>query len=254
MARVRTLAQAAAYIDRVGFCLLFPIKGLRLPSLWAAVKGKAPRDPSASLRASFNLVAEWDDDALRLWEWKDLLPRRRLAFSGKVFRGKKSLISLHFLPCFYRLARFGLAGNYGSADEYSHLYREGKISPEARAICQQIFRRGPQATLELRHALGWSTPRQNRRFQRALEELQRRLLIVPWGVKAETRAWESVVYQLTPRAFPRAVRAAACLSRAEARDRIAENYRRLVPNAAPADAARLFGWPAADARAAFALN
>lgn len=88
--KVRTLSQAARYIDQVGYCLLFPIKGLRLPSLWAAVKGKSSRDPSASLpsassgstlrfdRASFNLVAAWDDDALRLWEWKDLLPRRRL--------------------------------------------------------------------------------------------------------------------------------------------------------------------------------
>jgi len=247
--KVRSITQAARYIDRAGFCLLFPIKGLRLPSLWAAVKGKTPRDPSASLRASFNLVAEWDDDALRLWEWKDLLPRRRLAYSGKVFRGKNSLIAPRFLPCFYRLA-----GNYGTAEESRQLYREGKISPEARALCEEILRHGPQATLELRHALGWSSPRQNRRFKRALEELQRRLLIVHWGVKAETRAWESVVYQLTPRAFPRAVRAAQKLTAEEARRRIAENYRRLVPAAAPADAARLFGWSAAAARAAFRLD
>jgi len=232
------MAQAARYIDKVGYCLLFPIKGLRLPSLWAAVKGKTPR--------SFNLVAAWDDDALRLWDWKDELPRRRLAFSGKVFRGKKSLISLAYLPCFYRLA-----GNPGSANEYVQLYREGKISPEARAICEELFRHGPQATLALRHALGWTSPRQNRRFKRALEELQRRLLIVHWGVKAETHAWESVVYQLTPRAFPRAVRAAAKLTAEKARRRIAANFRRLVPGATPADAARLFGWTREDARAAF---
>ena len=47
---VRTIQQAAKYIDRVGFCLLFPIKGLKLPSLWAGVKGRNPRQ--------FNLVAE----------------------------------------------------------------------------------------------------------------------------------------------------------------------------------------------------
>lgn len=247
MARVRTLAQAARYIGRVGFCLLFPIKGLRLPSLWAAVKGRALVPSKAEGPKQFNLVAAWDDDALRLWEWKDELPRRRLAFSGKVFRGKKSLISLRFLPCFCCLA-----GNYGAPGEYKQLYREGKISPEARAVCEQLFRHGPQATLELRHALGFTSPRQNRRFKRALEELQRRLLIVHWGVEAETRAWESVVYQLTPRAFPRAVRAAASLSQAEARDRIAAQYRKLVPGATPADAARLFGWNLADACAAFA--
>src|SRR3970040_1154518 len=101
--KVCALTQAACYTDQVGFCLLFPIKGLRLPSLWAAVKGRAAKN--------FNLVAAWDDDALRLWEWKDELPRRRLAFSGKVFRGKKSLISLRLLPCFYHLA-----GNCGTAN------------------------------------------------------------------------------------------------------------------------------------------
>ena len=95
----------------------------------------------------------------------------------------------------------------------------------------------------MRHALGLSSQRGNVRFKKAVAELQHRLLIVHWGVKAETRAWESVVYQLTPRAFPRAVRAAARLSREEARDRIAAQYRRLVPTATARDAQRLFGWP-----------
>lgn len=93
--KVRTIKQAAAYIDQVGFCLLFPIKRLALPSLWAAVKGRSPR--------RFDLIAEWDADTERLWEWKDELPRRRLAYSGKYFRTKASLLSLKFLPCFYRL-------------------------------------------------------------------------------------------------------------------------------------------------------
>lgn len=264
---VRTIQQAARYIDQVGFCLLFPSKGLRLPSLftlmkegWAAVKGSrsfgTPRD--------FDLVASWDKDTERLWEWKDELPRRRLAYYGKYFRGKGSLISLAFLPCFYRLE-----GNYGStlahhparpersrrerqsrdgvadepdSGEYETLYREGRITADACALCQELFARGPQATLELRYALGWTTKAGNRRFQRALAELQRRLLIVHWGVAAETRAWESVVYQLTSRAFPRAMKAAAKLSPDEARQRIAAQYRKLNPAATAADFKRLFGW------------
>ena len=227
--KVRTISQAARFIDRVGFCLLFPIKGLRLPSLWAAVKGKSPRN--------FSLTADWDDDAQRLWEWKDELPRRRLAYSGGYFRGRKSLLSLAFLPCFYRLEN-----NYSAPDEYERLYREGRITADAHAVARELFRHGPQATLELRYALGWTHPRGNRRFKRALGELQQRLLIVHWGTKAETAAWESVVYQLTPRAFPRQVRAAARLSRAEARDRIAVQYRALNPAATAADFRRVFSW------------
>lgn len=236
---IRTLPQAAAYINRVGFCLLFPVKDVPLPSLWAAVKGKSPRH--------FNLVAAWDEDAERVWEWKDEFPRRRRAYYGKYFRGKASLLSLAFLPCFYRLE-----GNYGAADEFQKLYQEGKITAEAHAVCHALFQRGPQAVLEVRHGLGWTTKRGNQRFKRALEELQRRLLIVRWGTKAETRAWESSVYQLTPRAFPRAVRAAADLTPAAARRRIATQYRTLNPRATVPEAARLFGWSRADTQAAFA--
>ena len=232
--RVRTIAQAAAFINRVGFCLLFPIKGLRLPNLWAAVKGKSPRN--------FDLIAAWDADTERLWRWKDELPRRRLAYSGRYFRGRKSLLSLTFLPCFYRLE-----GNHGTADEYERLYREGGLSADAHAVSARLYKHGPQAALELRYALGWTDKRGNRRFKRALGELQQRLLIVHWGTKAETAAWESVVYELTPRAFPRAVRAALKLAPEEARRRIAGQYRRLNPAATPADFRRLFGWSSGSA-------
>lgn len=247
------MAQAAAYIERVGFCLLFPIKGVALPSLWAEVKGypetSGPREPALSGVEGFSLVAEWDDDALKLWEWKDELPRRRLAYSGRYFRGRKSLLSLRFLPCFYRLE-----GNSGVADEYDGLYREGKITADARAVCHGLSHHGPQATLELRYALGWSSPRGNARFKKAIAELQRRLLIVHWGSKAETRAWESVVYELTPRAFPAQVRAAARLTPEEARRRIATQYRKLNPQATSPQAARLFVWLRADTCAAFGLG
>ncbi len=237
--RVRTIAQAAAFIDRVGFCLLFPSKGLRLPSLWAAVKGR-PR-PGFELKAR-KILAVWDADAERLWRWKDELPRRRLAYSGRYFRGRKALLSLAFLPCFYRLEN-----NYGTADEYEQLYREGRLSADAHAVAARLYKHGPQAALELRYALGWSDQRGNRRFKRALGELQQRLLIVHWGTKAETAAWESVVYELTPRAFPRAARASLKLAPEEARRRIAVQYRRLNPAATPADFRRLFGWSSGSA-------
>jgi hypothetical protein len=226
---IKTFRQASKYIDHVGFCLLFPIKGLPLPSLWTAVKGHVPR--------IFSLVGTWDEDAERLWGWKDEFPRRRRAYYGKYFRGKASLISLAFLPCFYRLE-----GNLGATDEYEQLYRQGRITADARTVCQALFQHGPQAALELRYALGWTSKRGNRRFKRALEQLQRRLLIVRWGTKAETRAWESAVYQLTARAFPRVVKEAAKLTVDEARRRVAEQYRRLNPAATTRDLLRLFGW------------
>ena len=234
---IRTIAQAARYVDRVGFCLLFPSKKLPLPSLIEASKGRALRN--------YKPCADWSDDFMRLWRWKDELPRKQLAYYGKYFRGKGSLLSLEFLACFYCLE-----GNHGTRDDYERLYRAGKITADAHAVCAALARRGPQATLELRYGLGWESKRGNRRFKRALLELQQRLLIVHWGTKAETRAWESAVYQLTACAFPKAMRVAAKLSPDAARQRIAAQYRKHRAHAKPQEGARLFGWSRAEAQAA----
>ena len=234
---IRTIAQAARYIDRVGFCLLFPSKKLPLPSLIEASKGRALRN--------YKPCADWSGDFVHLWRWKDELPRKRLAYYGKYFRGRGVFLSLEFLAYFYCLE-----GNHGTRDEYERLYRAGKITADAHVVCTALVERGPQATLELRYGLGWEAKRGNRRFKRALLELQQRLLIVHWGTKAETRAWESAVYQLTARAFPKAVRATAKLSPDVARQRIAAQYRKHRAHAKPQEAARLFGWSRAEAQAA----
>ncbi|MFB3152885.1 MAG: hypothetical protein ACE10I_00255 [Candidatus Acidiferrales bacterium] len=237
---IRTIAQAARYIDRVGFCLLFPSKKLPLPSLIEASKGRALRN--------YKPCADWSDDFVRLWRWKDELPRKRLAYYGKYFRGRGVFLSLEFLAYFYCLE--GNPARLGAGGAFERLYREGKITADAHAVCAALVKRGPQATLELRYGLGWESKRGNRCFKRALLELQQRLLIVHWGTKAETRAWESAVYQLTARAFPKAVRAAAKLSPDAARQRIAAQYRKHRAHAKPQEVARLFGWTRAEAQAA----
>ncbi len=237
---IRTIAQAARYIDRVGFCLLFPSKKLPLPSLIEASKGRALRN--------YKPCADWSDDFVRLWKWKDELPRKRLAYYGKYFRGRGVFLSLEFLAYFYCLE--GNPARLGAGDAFEQLYRTGHITADAHAVCAALAKRGPQATLELRYGLGWESKRGNRRFKRALLELQQRLLIVHWGTKAETRAWESAVYQLTTRAFPKAVRAAAKLSPDAARQRIAVQYRKHRAHAKPQEVARLFGWSRAEAEEA----
>jgi len=238
----KNIQQAARYIARVGFCLLFPCKRLPLPSLWGWLKGR----PESCWPREFSLTGTWDADSERLWYWKDELPHRRLAYYGKCFRGRGSLIAPAFLPCFYRLAE-----NYPEISG-ERLYRVGKISADAYLIYKQLYTDGPLPVLELRHAGGFVTRRRNLRFKRALEELQRRLLIVHWGTAQETHGWESSIYELVSRAFPRVVHAAAKLSAEQARRRIAYQYWELHPQATSADLVRVFGWPRA--AAAQALN
>ena len=244
----KNIQQAARYIDRVGFCLLFPIKRLPLPSLWGWLKGR----PEAWGPREFSLVGTWDADSERLWDWKDELPRRRRAYYGKYFRGRGSLIAPTFLPCFYRLAEnypevSPLHDHEPSAEQ---LYRAGKISADAYIICKQLYNGGPLPVLELRHACGFVSPRRNLRFKRALEELQRRLLIVHWGTAQETHGWGSSVYELIWRAFPRVARTAAKLSAEEARQQIVHQYRQVRPQATSVDLVRVFGWSRAAAEQA----
>jgi len=234
----KNIEQAARYIAHVGFCLLFPIKRLPLPSLWGWLKGRR----GGWWRRDFCLVCAWDADSERLWAWKDELPRRRLAYYGKYFRGRGSLIAPAFLPYFYRLGE-----NYPEASA-ELLYRAGKISADACRIYKQLASDGALPALELRHACGFEGARRNLRFKRALEELQRRLLIVHWGTAQETHGWESNVYELVLRAFPQAVRAAAKLSAEEARLRIARHYRQLRPQATAVDLVQVFGWSRAVAQ------
>lgn len=239
MPKLRTLQQAGKTIERLGCCLLFPNKKVRLPSLIEAVKGHPLRN--------YNPCTAWDDDFLQVWKWKDELPRKRLAYYGKYFRGRGIFLSLEFLTCF-----FCLEGNPSAEDGFERLYRAGELSPEARAVCKEIAKNGPLGTLELRYALGWEAKRANDRFKRAVLELQKRLLITHWGAAAETRAWESNVYQLTERAFPKAVRAAAKLSPEKARRRIISCYRKQYPKVTPQEIARLFRWTRVQAEAALA--
>ena len=63
--RVLRVADAVKYIEATGYCMLFPVANVPLPSLYFAVTRRNPRS---------NFV--WDKYSVVLWRWKDELPRR----------------------------------------------------------------------------------------------------------------------------------------------------------------------------------
>jgi hypothetical protein len=92
--RLRTPQQAVEFVDDVGFCFLFPAKGIEMPSLWEAICGE-----------SRPLPRHHDDRELGCaWRWKDDLPSRGLVYYGKLLRKKPMLISLELLPHFSALS------------------------------------------------------------------------------------------------------------------------------------------------------
>lgn len=232
--RVLTLAEAVKYIDATGYCMLFPVGNVPLPSLYHAVTRRNPHEKMV-----------WDKYSVMVWRWKDELPRRRRAFYAKYFRGRGTFISLEQLPNFLAMREAAVA-----ATDHERFYAAGRIGADARAIWQALDEHGPLATLELRNVCRMDSKAGNARFKRAILELQRLLIAVHFGAEQETAAWASGRYELTCRAFPEAAAAAQHIPSHHARRALAAKFLEWHTNAVPAQLARLFGWPKAEAVAA----
>jgi hypothetical protein len=216
--KVATIARAAAFIDDVGFALLWPTKKQALPSLWEAGSDRARGD------AEFEF--EYDDDAAEMWEWKDEIPRRKLAWYGYFVRGNKSFLSKRLLNDLYPRA--------GDVEDY----KRAELSPLARKIANIVASSGPQSAAALREA----TDTRGSPFDRAVKELGTSLVITHFGVEEQGAGWPSAMYELTARAFkpkPTGDRVAA-----------ARTFATTMIACKPWPLARAFGWKTADARAA----
>lgn len=220
--RVATAADAVRFINAVGFCLLFPINGLPLPSLYFAC---ARRECTA-----------WDRYCLLIWKWKDELGRKRRAFYSKYFRGRGTFISIELLPHF-----LALEASACGAGEFDREYAAGRITADARTLWEALATHGPLATLELRHVCKFDTTTGNRRFKKAILQLSRLLLVVHSGAEQETDSWASNRFELTAHAFPAAVAAASKIDAAEARRALTSKYLGSHPHADPRTLTRLFG-------------
>jgi len=229
--RVKTADDAVRFIDAAGYCLLFPIKNVPLPSLYYAMARRAP--------------FTWDDYGAKLWEWKDNLPRQRRAFYSKYFRGRGTFISIKLLPHFLAMESTGL-----EAGDHGRMYAAGRISADGCAVWEALDTHGPLATLELRHACKMDSKAGNKRYKRAILELSHALVVVHFGAEQETGAWASSRFELTARAFPKETVAARRLAPESAREAVARKYLAWHRDARAQILARLFRWSKADAAAA----
>src|SRR5271156_6688388 len=136
--------------------MLFATKNIHLPSLYYAVT-----------RRTSGADWIWDKYSSMIWRWKDELPRRRMAYYGKYFRGRGTLISLEQLPNF-----LSLRGSVVRPGDSQRFYRAGRIREDARIVWEALEEHGPMATLELRNACRMETKIGNKRFKRAILDLQ----------------------------------------------------------------------------------
>lgn len=145
MAGIRTLAQARAFVKRVGICGIFAdVEG---HSLWDATD-LPDRQPGER---------GWGQKVSAVWTWKNLLPARHPdeIFYGKVKGGKAVLMSMARLR-----------------EHYPQHHRPVR---ECSAVAQRIYHAlkfDPMTTPELRRHLDMTHPPERNQFERGLKELQ----------------------------------------------------------------------------------
>lgn len=224
--RLHSIEEAVNFVQERGFVYFWPIRGITLPSLWAAVAGDRP-------------VADAHDDPGHItWAWKDALLGQRAWYYAKVLRKRGTMIAMDLLPYFYALSE-----NYGAPEEdYLTLYEQGLLTLEARTVYEALLTHGPLDTLALRKAAHLTSAESKTRFEKALSHLQADFKIVPVGV-AEVGAWHyAFIYNVTARQYPELPDLAHPIGERQARLALARAYFRSVGAARPRDVIKLFGW------------
>ncbi|HEY73386.1 MAG: hypothetical protein DRJ03_07545 [Chloroflexi bacterium] len=207
--RLRTVEDARAFVEEVGFCHFWPIKGIEMPNLFHAIAGRVRPVP----------MEHDGPDITKCWSWKDQALDKQWWYYAKLFRRRATLVSLDLLPAVYACTE-----NYGNLLDYLEEYRAGTMTAEAKWIYEALLDHGPLDTIQLRRKARLSARSAKSRFDRALVELQVGLKVVPVGV-ARTGAWNyAFYYELFQRWFPEISEQARGIKRSEARRILALQY------------------------------
>ena len=178
---VSTPGGAERFVERVGFAACMTDSRRPGPSLYVAVCARrdavmprnVQRDPEASLA----------------WQLKDQVAMRGNVYYGKLARGRAMFIAPRMIPHFH--AVWGVR----RAEEST------RLSPSARAILRVLRREWEMATKDLRDESGIAD---RAAFNRALDELQAAMIVVPSAVYYVPKF--TYVWTLAVGRFPDALR------------------------------------------------
>ena len=159
---------------------------MALPSLFEAVAGPGPT-PWAEEREG--KLAMTPDLAL-VWAWKDQLPEARRACAGKHVRGVPALIALRLLPALY-----ALTGRSGAPDDF----RDAVLPPLEREVAEAVLESAPADSRDIRRAVG---RHDTAAVNRAIDSLQRRLVLTRAGAIEKEQGWPGTAYDVLPRRYP----------------------------------------------------
>jgi len=225
--RLASAEDAVAFVNERGFVAFWPITGVVMPSLWAAVAGDRP------------VPDEHDDPGHITWDWKDNLLGKHVWYYGRCIRKRNTMISLDLLPYFY-----ALSPNYGEPEQdYLIEYEQGLMASEAKQVYEALLREGPLDTINLRKAARVTI---ESHFNKAMEALQVDFRVMPVGV-SDNGAWHySFIYDCTHRHLPDLVSQARNISGPAARRQLVLTYLQSVGAVPVSEIERVFRWNKAD--------
>jgi hypothetical protein len=179
--QIESVHAAERFIEDVGFAACMTDSRRPGPSLYVAVCGR--RD------AVMPRHVQKDPESSHTWLLKDELLARGHVYYAKLSRGKATFLAPRMIPCFH--AVWGVR----RADEPRRLGRD------ARAILHVLRKEWEMSTSDLRADAG---VKDRRRFNRALDELQAAMLVVPSAVFYQPKF--TYIWTLAVGRFPDALR------------------------------------------------
>jgi hypothetical protein len=183
--RVKTLEQAAAWVDDVGLALLYPNADYVLPSLWEAVAGRVPVD--WAIRDEEGKFVSFTPEMERVWSWKDELPAGKLACVGLHLARTSALVAPALVAPLY-----ALTGRDGTATDF----RAAELGDVELAVAEAALDAGrPVTRRELRLLIGAD----KRTTDRAVNALQRKLVLTNAGTTSAESGWSSTLHDLFAR-------------------------------------------------------
>jgi len=203
--RVHGPRRALRFLNDVGLASLFATRGLHLPCLWQAVCGRRQPD--------FPQHSHYDPEVALAWELKDQLPAAGKVFYAKLIRGKPTFVAWDVFPDIYCL--------FGPRHDYLRQYRDGLLSPVAKAILDALHRKRPQDTFALKLATNLARPSQRGVFDAGMAEVQRTLHAAMREVRYEPFTY---VWDLIEARFPEHVAAARQQTPQQAAAAVARRY------------------------------
>ena len=223
--RVETIDDALDFVNQNGLVFAFKSKRSELPCLWHAACGE--RDPVMPLHTHH------DPSIGLVWRAKDELPARKKIYYGKALKKTPTMISLSLFPAFYA------AKGYRKKDDLFSPFRRGDMSLSARRIMDVIVDSPPMTTKDLKLASGHGASDRRHQFDRAMAELQERLLVVKIAENYDpfTFIWGRLDRWLTDQ-----VENSRCISPRQGRTIVLEKYFATVVASTPPRVERLFRW------------